>query len=339
MTTGALSQDRQIAVLVDVENVGLNAIPALFEKLADVGRITVKKAYADWSSAGNRRDQLLELGIEPIQVFHAPPSGKNSSDIKLATDAVDLLYTPPVDTFVIVSSDSDFMTLVSRLRGAGKIVIGAGPEETAPRALVNSCDRYIYLQDPSAAKRRRRRAPKRGGDIDALLARAIVASFDDQGRVFGSKLRQMLQRLDPSFDFRALGFSTFTRFLEASRGVKVTRSKDANDVTVELVEAKAGTAAPAAAPVAAPVAAPAGADVADDGDIGDWDSQTDVAWTKRAERPGDAIAGPNAAADAAKQLDVSRLSASRYPTLQSLLDGSETLRARWRRDGNRIIRK
>ena len=327
MTTGALSPDRQIAVLVDVENVGLGMIPALFEQLADVGRITVKKAYADWSSAGNRRDQVLELGIEPIQVFHAPPSGKNSSDIRLATDAVDLLYTSPVDTFVIVSSDSDFMTLVSRLRAAGKIVFGAGPEETAPRALVNSCDRYIYLQDPAASKRRRRRSPKHGGDVDALLARAIVASFDDQGRVFGSKLRQTLQRLDPSFDFRALGFSTFTRFLEASRGVKVTRSKDANDVTVELVETKTAPAVPAAP------------EATDGGDVEGWDAQIDAAWTKRAEHSGDAIAGPNAAADAARHLNVSKLSATRYRTLQALLDGSETLRARWRRDGNRIIRR
>ncbi|MEE8353637.1 MAG: NYN domain-containing protein [Dehalococcoidales bacterium] len=327
MTTGALSPDRQIAVLVDVENVGLSSIPALFEKLADVGRITVKKAYADWSSAGNRRDQLLELGIEPIQVFHASPSGKNSSDIKLATDAVDLLYTSPVDTFVIVSSDSDFMTLVSRLRAAGKTVIGAGPEETAPRALVNSCDRYIYLQDPSSSKRRRRRSPKPGGDVDALLARAIVASFDDQGRVFGSKLRQTLQRLDPSFDFRSLGFSTFTKFLQASRGVKVTRSKDANDVTVELVEAQTAAAVPAAA------------EATDGGHVEGWDAQIDAAWAKRAEQPGDAIPGPNAAADAARHLNVSKLSATRYRTLQALLDGSETLRARWRRDGNRIIRK
>ncbi len=335
MTTGALSPDRQIAVLVDVENVGLGSIQGLFEKLADVGRITVKKAYADWSSAGNRRDQLLELGIEAVQVFHAPPSGKNSSDIKLAIDAVELLYTSPVDTFVIVSSDSDFMTLVGRLRAAGKTVIGAGPEETAPRALVNSCDRYIYLQDPSPSKRRPRRSPKRGGDVDALLARAIVASFDDQGRVFGSKLRQTLQRLDPSFDFRAFGFSTFTRFLEASRGVKVTRAKDANDVTVELVEAKAVAAAdvPAAARPAVPT------EVIDGGDVDEWDAQIDATWAKRAESAGDAIAGPNAAADAAKHLNASKLSAARYRTLQALLDGSEALRARWRRDGNRIIRK
>ena len=119
--------------------------------------------------------------------------------------------------------------------------------------------------------------------------------------------------------------------------VKVTRAKDANDVPVELVESKAG----AAAPTAVPAAVPAATDVADDDDGGgeDWDSQTDAAWTKRAERSGDAIAGPNAASEAAKHLGVSKLSASRYRTLQALLDGSETLRARWRRDGNRIIRK
>ena len=91
MTTPASSADRQIAVLVDVENVGLDSIQWLFDQLSDVGRIIVKRAYGDWSAGSGKRDQVLELGIEPIQVFHATPSGKNTSDIRLAVDAVDLL--------------------------------------------------------------------------------------------------------------------------------------------------------------------------------------------------------------------------------------------------------
>ena len=134
-----------VAALVDFENVGLDSIQWLFDQISDVGRIIVKRAYADWSSAGNKRDQLLELGIEPIQQFHSGPKGKNSSDIRLAIDAVDLLHQSPVDTFVIVSSDSDFIPLVNKLRAAGKTVIGAGRKATAPRTLVISCDKYYYL--------------------------------------------------------------------------------------------------------------------------------------------------------------------------------------------------
>ena len=115
--------DRQIAVLIDVENVGLDSIQWLFDQLADIGRIIVKKAYGDWSVTGSKRDKVLELGIEAIQVYHATPSGKNTSDIRLGIDAVDLLYQSPVDTFVIVSADSDFVPLVSRLRAAGKMVL------------------------------------------------------------------------------------------------------------------------------------------------------------------------------------------------------------------------
>ncbi len=321
MTSITSSADRQIAVLVDVENVGLDSMQWLFDQLADIGRIIVKRAYGDWSSAGKKRDQLLELGIEPIQVFHATPSGKNTSDIRLGIDAVDLLYQSTVDAFVIVSADSDFVPLVSRLRAAGKMVIGAGDKKNAPHSLVISCDRYYYLEKQAKQRTRVRRG--KGRSPDALLTRAVEATMDEQGRVVGSKLHQALQRLDPSFSFRVLGHSTFTRYLEASPGVKVTRPGGAGDVTVELAET--GT-------VPVTVTVP---EVTDAG----WDIRIDAAWSKRAAASGDRIPGPNAAADAAKFLGVSKLSASRYRTLQALLDASELLRGKWRRDGNTIIRR
>ena len=135
--------DEQVAVLIDFENVGLESIQWLFDQISDVGRIIVRRAYADWSDVGKsdarkKRDQLLELGVEPIHLFQSA-SGKNSSDIRLAIDAVDLLYLSPIDTFVIVSSDSDFVPLVSKLRAAGKTVIGAGRQAAASRTLVINC--------------------------------------------------------------------------------------------------------------------------------------------------------------------------------------------------------
>ena len=321
--------DRQIAVLVDVENVGLDSIQWLFDQLADVGRIIVKRAYGDWSTTNSKRDQVLELGIEAIQVFHATPSGKNTSDIRLGIDAVDLLYQSTVDTFVIVSADSDFVPLVSRLRAAGKMVIGAGGESTAPHSLVISCDRYFYLEKKGKQQSRPRRGKKHSAE--ALLTRAIEATVDEQGKVLGSKLHQALQRLDPSFNFRTLGYSTFTRYLEASPGVKVNRSGKEGDMTVELVDSNA-VPAPAVPDVPAVPDAPDAPDVT-------WDARIDVAWLKRAAMSGDSIPGPNAASDVAKLLGVSRLSTSKYKTLQGLLDASELLREKWQRDRNSIIRR
>ncbi len=228
-----------VAALVDFENVGLDSIQWLFDQISDVGRIIVKRAYADWSSAGNKRDQLLELGIEPIQQFHSGPKGKNSSDIRLAIDAVDLLHQSPVDTFVIVSSDSDFIPLVNKLRAAGKTIIGAGRKATVSRTLVISCDKYYYLdQDRRIGVSGQ---PAEEQSSDALLTRAVQATMDEQGRVVGSKLYQTMQRLDPSFDFRVLGYATFTKYLKASPSVKVKRPRGPGDVTVELVDSTLST--------------------------------------------------------------------------------------------------
>lgn len=220
--------ESQIAVLIDYENVGLGSIQGLFDQLSDLGRIIVKRAYADWSSGARQRDQLLELGIEAVHHFHAAKVAKNSSDISLAIDAVDLLYRSPVDTFVIVSADSDFVTLVSKLRSAGKSVIGAGRREVVSQTLVRACDRYIYLGGEP------RTAPADTRSLDALLQRAIDASADDEGKVAGSRLHQTIMRIDPSFDFRSMGYRTFTQFLEASPAVKVTRARGSDDTSVSL---------------------------------------------------------------------------------------------------------
>lgn len=316
-TAGSVS-DRQVAVLIDFENVGLNSIQWLFDQVSDIGRIIVKRAYADWSVAGSKRDQLLQLGIEPIHLFHSSGSGKNSSDIRLAIDAVDLLYQSPVDTFVIVSSDSDFAPLVSKLRSAGKSVIGAGRQAAASRTLVISCDRYFYLDHGDMPIKAT--PPSREQQTDDLLLRAMSAAMDEQGRVIGSKLRETLQRLDPSFDFRAQGYSTFTRYLEASPDVKVVRPRGQGDVTIELAELN-------------------GARVERTSDPEAWGPRIDAAWSRRAAKPGDPIPGSKAASDAAEVLGASKLSASKHKTLQSLLDASDLLRSRWSRDRNSVIRR
>jgi len=318
MDNGGPSVERQVAVLIDFENVGLGSIQWLFDRISDIGRITIKRAYADWSAARSTREQVLQLGIEPIHLFHMTGSGKNSSDIRLVIDAIDLLYQSPIDTFVIVSSDSDFVPLVSKLRAGGKSVIGAGRQATASRALVISCDKYIYLDQ---GDKPRQQAPVvKKPQSDDLLLRAMRAAVDEEGRVVGSKIRQTLQRLEPSFDFRALGYSTFAKYLGASPGVVVSRPSGRGDVTVELADSSVSSATESPGP-----------------DV--WEPRVDAAWSKRAPNSGQSIPGPSAAAYAAEALGVSKLSASQYKTLQRLLDASEQLGSKWQRNGNSIIRR
>ena len=311
--------EANVAILIDYENVGLESIQQLLDQLSDVGRVMIKRAYADWSVERNKRDRLLELGIEPVHHFRSARSGKNSSDIRLAIDAVDLLHGAPVDTFVIVSSDTDFVPLVSKLRSAGKSVVGAGRRETTSPTLIKSCDRYIFLEDSRDTARVQSRPRSRAVQVASLVARAVEASMDDQGRVVGSKLYQTMMRIDPSFSFKALGHRTFAQFLSGSNEVTVDRPKDAPDLIVQLNHSREHEAGDSGPPVLAP----------------DWDRQIDAAWAGRQRRT---VSGQAAAADASRVLSVSRLGASRYPSLDKLLEASPFLRSNWRREGNAIIK-
>ncbi len=313
--------DSQIAVLIDFENVGLSSVQRLFDQISDVGRVIVKRAYGDWSEARSHRDRILELAIEPIHLFHSVRSGKNSSDLRLAIDAVDLLYQAAVDTFVIVSTDSDFVPLVSRLRAAGKTVIGAGPKATAPRTLVIACDRFLYLDGrESTAQAGQAPPPQSKANDDSLLTRAVMAAMDEDGQVVGSKLHETLQRLDPAFDYRIHGYSTFTRFLEASPEVNARRPRGPGDVIVELADASVVTSGTPLDPQA-------------------WGPKIDAAWKTRANQPGGFIAGSTAGKAAAAILGAVRLGDTEYKSLQRLIDHSEALSRNWVRDGNRVVRR
>jgi len=310
----------QVAVLIDYENTGLGAIQGLLDRLSDIGRLTVKRAYADWSLHRRDRDQLLEFGIEPVHVFRSRGSGKNSADIRLVIDAIELLYQSPVDTFAIVSSDSDFVHLVNRLRAAGKTIIGAGPQSTAPRTLVTSCDQYLYLDylnKPQVTKRMPEDVSP--APLESILVRAVKVGMDDQGAIQGSKLLETMQRLDPGFNYHDLGFSNFARFLEASPSVKVTRPPDQGDITVELASTSTSNEGSL--------------------DPDNWESKIDQRWRDRAGEGKKTIPGSTAAFDAARVLGVRKLSLSRYGTLQRLLEASNLLSNLWSRDGNMIIRK
>ena len=328
--------DTQIAVLIDFENVGLDSVQPLFDQLSDVGRIIIKRAYADWSKSSDKvRQQMLELGIEPRSYFRGPGAAKNSSDIMLAIDAIDVMYRSPVDTFVIVSSDTDFVPLVGALRAAGKTVIGAGRRAVVSKALIQSCDRYITLDEGKPTDQNHSGLKVM---VDSLLERAIGASTDELGQVVAAKLHNTMLRMDPSFDFRAMGHRTFTQFLAASPIVNIRRPRGRGDVLVELA---AGQTQKRIQPGVIP-SEPAGSQFHQDTQpeesalTDSWGSQIDAVWS---QMPGDSISGSKAASEAAKVLGVSKISASRFKTLQGILDAIEHLKTRWSRQGNTILRR
>lgn len=306
--------DQQIAVLIDYENVGPGAIQWVLDQVSDLGRVIVRRAYGDWASNNNHLNQLLELGIEPVQMFRATRSGKNSSDMRLVIDAIELLYQSPVDTFVIVSSDTDFVPLVRKLRSAGKSVIGAGRQATASRVLVTACDRYFYVADGTGSQRRSSRA---GHQKESLLVRAVRATMDEQGRALGTRVHQTMQRLDPAFDFRALGYSTFSRYLEASPEVAVTRPRGPGDIIVEHAEKGATRSSQEKA----------------------WDEVIDEAWHTKAAKVGSTLSGRMAATIAAQALGAANLRSTQYRTLQGIIQASELLKSDWDREGNQIVRR
>ena len=326
--------EANVAVLIDYENVGLDSIQYLLDQISDVGRITIKRAYADWSTQRNKRDQLLELGIEAIHHFRSTKSGKNSSDIRLVIDAIDLQHTSDVDTFVVVSSDSDFVPLVMYLRAAGKSVMAAGRRDTTAPTLVKSCDRYIYLDDgapaPSAENKTRSRRPRPTGRA-SLVTRAVEASADESGHVVGSKLYQTMLRIDPSFDFKAMGHRTFRQFLQDSKEVQVTQPSDASDVVVQLKHAQ--TSAPAKKAASKKAAEAAEVDAAL---TLDQEKEIDAAWDNRG---GPRITSQAAAASVAKVFGVSSLKAAGFASLDKLLQTSRLLQARWRRERNAVHRR
>ena len=336
--------EANVAVLIDYENVGLDSIQYLLDQISDVGRITIKRAYADWSTQRNKRDQLLELGIEAIHHFRSTKSGKNSSDIRLVIDAIDLRHTSDLDTFVVVSSDSDFVPLVMYLRAAGKSVMAAGRRETTAPTLVKSCDRYIYLDDSPPAravtdKTKSRRTKQAGGP--SLLTRAVEASVDESGQVVGSKLYQTMLRIDPSFNFKALGHRTFRQFLNDSKEIQVTQPSDASDVVVQLKQAPtptpSQTSAPAKKAAETDAEKPAKKAAEKDGTLTlSQEREIDAAWDKRG---GPKISAQAAAADAVRVFGVSSLKSAGFASIEKLLQTSRLLQARWRRERNTVHRR
>jgi uncharacterized protein (TIGR00288 family) len=248
MNVRTTATDTTMAVFLDLENIALGArdasypsfdIQKVLERLLLKGHIVVKKAYCDFDRYKDFKRGLHEAAFELIEIPHVRQSGKNSADIRMVVDALDLCYTKGhVDTFVIISGDSDFSPLVSKLRENDKTVIGVGVKNSTSDLFINNCDEFIYYDDlvRKQPKARRRTAaataataapaasddkssdnkgPDRTEALD-LVVETFEAVAEERGEnepIWGSMIKQAIKRRHPGFNERAHGFRSFNDLL------------------------------------------------------------------------------------------------------------------------------
>ena len=208
-----------IAVLIDGENVSERYIKSIFEELSNYKEhITYKRIYGDWTDnrLGAWKKVLHDHSITPIQQY-AYTTGKNSSDSALIIDAMDILYSGSVSAFCIVSSDSDFTRLASRLREGGMLVIGMGEMKT-PKSFISACESFKYLEVISGAKKESKTVDV--SDLARLipvLKKVVEENCDESGFIFLGIVGNLLSRKLPDFDVRNYGFRSLTQLIKATK--------------------------------------------------------------------------------------------------------------------------
>ena len=256
------SEDPNLAIFCDFENVALGVrdariekfnINLVLERLLVKGSVVVKKAYCDWERYKQYKAVMHDAAFELIEIPHTRQSGKNSADIRMVVDALDLCYTKEhIDSFVIISGDSDFSPLVSKLRENNKMVIGVGVKSSTSDLLMSNCDEFIFYDDlareEEKSKQRKRKSPPRKkaaskkdeakkdedkgdetrseeekSDEDKMdeaislvmeTAEALYAERDDRDKLWGSMVKQALKRRRPGFNERYYGVRSFSDLLE-----------------------------------------------------------------------------------------------------------------------------
>jgi len=258
----SVNEDPNLAIFCDFENVALGVrdariekfdINLVLERLLVKGSVVVKKAYCDWERYKQFKAVMHDAAFELIEIPHTRQSGKNSADIRMVVDALDLCYTKEhIDAFVIISGDSDFSPLVSKLRENNKTVIGVGVKSSTSDLLMSNCDEFIFYDDlareAESSKQRKRKAPPRkkaGSKKDAAkkdedkpgetrseeeksdedkmdeaislvleTAEALYSERDDRDKLWGSMVKQTLKRRRPGFNERYYGVRSFSDLLE-----------------------------------------------------------------------------------------------------------------------------
>ena len=220
------------------------------------GSIVTKKAYCDWDRYKQFKPVMHEAAFELIEIPHVSLSGKNSADIRMVVDALDLCYTKEhIDTFVIISGDSDFSPLVSKLRENAKTVIGVGVKNSTSDLLVANCDEFIFYDDlarkvPAKRRTKKRKTKKTGSkktnkkkkiasdrsqeavDLVMETAEALYSERGDRSKIWGSMIKQTLKRRMPQFNESYYGFSSFNDLLE--------EAQDRGQIKLEIDERSGG---------------------------------------------------------------------------------------------------
>ena len=209
-------QSLRLAVLIDADNASRTAMRDVMAEIAVYGTPTVKRIYGDWTTPNmaSWKPILLENAITPIQQY-SYTTGKNATDSAMIIDAMDILYTGSCDGFVLVSSDSDFTRLATRLREAGKKVIGMGEKKT-PNPFIVACDKFIYIE------------------VIRAEAKAALATADEDGYAFMGELGNLLIRQQPDFDPRNYGFSKLTQLIKSIDRFEVDVRQTSNPHTKHI---------------------------------------------------------------------------------------------------------
>src|SRR3954464_6257003 len=223
--------ERALAIFIDFENLALGFqgrrdrfdIHRVLERLVGKGKVVAKKAYADWGRFTTFTTQLHESAIELIEIPRRSQTGKNSADIRLCVDAMDLAYSKEhIDTFVVLSGDSDFSPLVSKLKELGKHVIGLGMQQSTSDLLRDNCDEFIYYEDlnrpgvaPELAPEVSSHLPENKRKAFALLMESLLALRRENKEVlWSSMIKDTMKRKKPSFNETYHGYRTFSELLE-----------------------------------------------------------------------------------------------------------------------------
>jgi len=244
-----------VALFIDFENIALGVREAKYktfeldkviDRILEKGKIVVKRAYSDWEAYGTYKRKFHELAVELIDVPRTSYSGKNSADIRMVVDAMDLCYSKEhIDFFAIASGDSDFSPLVSKLKENDKYVVGIGVRNSSSQLLVDNCDEFIYYEDivrlPTAPKHDLVAGlPKKQQEAFQRLYTAIKALVrQDKEVIWGSMLKQTIKRMHPNFNEEYYGYSSFSRLLEDAQKhklVSLEKDKKSGTYVVRLEE-------------------------------------------------------------------------------------------------------
>jgi len=214
----------KLAVLIDAENAQPSIVDGLLAEIANYGTASVKRIYGDWTGVGLKgwKEVLLQYSIQPIQQF-TYTRGKNATDSAMIIDAMDLLYTGNFNGFCIVSSDSDFTKLASRIRESGLLVYGFGEKKT-PSAFVSACDKFIYTEVLRAKTEEGKQIAKKSSNAlrqDAklvnLLRNAVEASSDESGWAHLAPVGSNIAKQSPDFDPRNYGYGKLGELVAATK--------------------------------------------------------------------------------------------------------------------------